>query len=287
MSDLSSGIVRPVTNSAPADDPLTRPEPWNAVATGYDESFYGISQDLVEAALQRLELTPSVVLLDVATGPGTFAVRAAPRVARVTAIDFAENMIERLRARARAAGLRNLEARVMDGQALELAGASFDTVVSMFGWFLFADRARGLGEMHRVAKPRGRVLVTSWATPDRNTALGAGMEALRAAMPELPRPPGPLPTQTPEICAGELRAAGFDRVGTEAVVFPLPLGSVEEYWRMFEHGGAPIVLLKKRLGDAGWREVSDRALAQLRQRFGSGAIELRSEAIFTSGVRPG
>jgi len=274
-----------MSSSAPSDDPLTRPEPWNAVAAGYDDAFFWRAADLTEAAIERLAPAASSAVLDLATGPGTFAVRVAKRVARVVAVDFAESMVERLRAHARREGLENVEAYVMDGQALELPDASFDAAASLFGWFLFADRARGLEEIERVVKPGARVLVTSWSTPDRNTVLGNGMEALRAALPDLPRPPSPPPTQIPEVCASEMRAAGFESVSTELVGLPMPLGSVDEYWKMFESGGAPIAVLQKKLGAEAWRAVSERALAHLRERLGTGPIELRAEAIFTSGVR--
>jgi SAM-dependent methyltransferase len=194
-------------------------------------------------------------------------------------------MVKRLRERVAEAGLTNVEAHVMDGHALELPDETFHVAVSMFGWFLFSDRARGLTEMRRVLVPGGRVLVTSWATPDRNTLLGNGMEALRAALPDLPRPPGPLPTQVPENVAAELRAAGFTAVQTEYVTRKMTFESVEEFWNLFEVGGAPIAVLRKKLGEASWQAASGRALQHLRDRFGTAPLELQAQAIFTSGTR--
>jgi ubiquinone/menaquinone biosynthesis C-methylase UbiE len=69
-----------MSNAAPPIDPLTLPEPWNAVATGYDETVFSLGVDLHEDAIRILQPSPSTVLLDVATGPGTFAIRVAPRV---------------------------------------------------------------------------------------------------------------------------------------------------------------------------------------------------------------
>ncbi len=274
-----------MSNAAPPADPLTVPEPWNAVAAGYDETLFSLWLGLHEDAIRILQPSPSSVLLDVATGPGTFAIRVAPRVARVVAVDFAENMIERLRARAREAGVENVDARVMNGEALELLDASFDAAVSMFGWFMFADRARGLSEMHRVLKPSGRVLVTSWSTADRNTLLGNGMDALRAALPELPRPAKPPATQSPETCATEMRAAGFFDVTTTLSTHPVSFPSADDYWDMLERSGAPLVVLRKKLGEEAWQAAKARAAAFLRERFGSGPVELQTEAIVTSGIR--
>jgi SAM-dependent methyltransferase len=265
-------------------DPLTLPGPWNAVAQGYDEEFFDQLPELTDRAIATLGASPDATVLDVATGPGTLAVKLAPKVARVIAVDFAEAMIERLKAHVVALGITNVEPHVMDGHALELPDGSVDAAASMFGIFLFDDRARALSELRRVVRPGGRVLVTSWLPPDRNTMIGAGMQALRDAIPELPKPAGPLPTQQPGVCAKELEAAGFSGVRAEIVEFPVLHESADSYFRSLEKAGAPLSLLKKKLGEVGFDAARGRALASLRARF-TEELDLRCAAIFTSGVR--
>ena len=269
----------------PPKDPLTEPEPWNVVATGYDEEFCTTLPGLLDSAVSHLGAPPESTVLDLATGPGTFAVRAAPRFAKIVAVDFAKQMIERLEAHLEREGIRNVEARVMDGHALTLPDASFDAVVSMFGWFMFSDRARALAEIHRVLRPGGRVLVTSWAPPDRNTVLGMGIEALRHALPDLPRPPGPLPTQIPETCAREVRAAGFRDVRTDLVRTTAEYDSVDTYWRTMERAGAPMVVLRKKLGDERFNETIRKGRDYLAAKLGSGRVTASAEAIYTSATR--
>jgi SAM-dependent methyltransferase len=266
-------------------DPLTLPGPWNAVAAGYDEETFAQLPGLTERALATLGAAPGATVLDVATGPGTLALRLARTVARVIAVDFAASMIERLKAHLVAEGLTNVEARVMDGHALELPDGSVDAAASMFGIFLFDDRPKALAELFRVVRPGGRVLVTSWLPPERNTLLGAALQALRDAIPELPRPAGPLPTQLPDACAAELGAAGFSAVRTELVELPARQPSVDAYFRSFERAGAPVGLLRKKLGEVGFDAARGRALASLRTRYGEGPLDLTGAAIFTSGVR--
>jgi hypothetical protein len=111
------------------------------------------------------------------------------------------------------------------------------------------------------------------------------MQALREAIPELPKPSGPLPTQTVEVCAAELAAAGFSAVKTEVVESTVTYPSVDDYFLSFERGGAPMALLRNKLGEIGYEAAKGRALASLRTRFGAGPLELRCAAIFTSGVR--
>jgi len=271
--------------AAPPQDPMTLPGPWNAVAAGYDEEFFAQLPVLVDDAIMTLSVPPSARVLDVATGPGTVAVRLAARVASVAAVDFAESMVERLRAHLAHDGVSNVEALVMDGQALTFADETFDAAVSMFGVFLFADRPRALAELRRVVRPGGRVLITSWMPPDENTLIGAGMSALRAALPELPRPAGPLPTQQPRVCEAELKAAGFRDVEARVVRLPVQYASVGAYFRTFERASAPFVLLRKKLGDAAFAAATERCLAALRGRYGEGPLELECAAIFTCGVR--
>lgn len=258
---------------------------WNTVAEGYDELWFEALPELTERAIQVVSPDPSMTVLDVGAGPGTFAVRVAPRVARVVAIDFADQMIARLRARLDRDAVANVETHVMDGQELSFGDASFDAVVSMFGWFMFPDRARGLAEFRRVVREGGRVLVTSWAPPDRNLALGAGMAALREALPDLPRPAGPLPTQIPDVCAEEMRAAGFADIGATIARSSIRYASVEAYWDVMVRAGAPMAMLRAKLGEDAWQAASDRALAALRSRHGDGEVRLDAEVIFTTGVR--
>jgi ubiquinone/menaquinone biosynthesis C-methylase UbiE len=270
----------------PPKDPLTEPGPWNAVAAGYDEVFFGQLPELTDAAIELLAPEKEDTVLDVATGPGTLAVRLAPRVHRVVAIDFAEAMIERLRLHMRQLHLHNLEVRVMDGQELLFGSGTFDSAISMFGLFLFDNRKRALEELFRVVVPGGRVLTASWATPDQNTLLGAGMQAIRAALPDLPRPQGPLPTQEPAKCAAELDAAGFERARTQVFKTSVKFASVEDYWRGFERAGAPVALLKKKLGEAGFADAASRIQGELRARLGDGSFSLDCAAIFTCGEVP-
>src|SRR5712691_6711765 len=98
----------------PPKDPLTEPGPWNQVAAGYDEVFFGKLPELTDAAIELLSPEREDTVLDIAAGPGTLSVRLAPRVRRVIAIDFAEVMIERLRGHIMRSLLANLEARVMN-----------------------------------------------------------------------------------------------------------------------------------------------------------------------------
>jgi SAM-dependent methyltransferase len=79
-----------------------------AFVAAYDaKQRYDPTADL--EALRGRGLGPSSVLLDMGCGTGTFALAAAPHVARVIAVDVSQPMLERLRARAVERGLQNVE----------------------------------------------------------------------------------------------------------------------------------------------------------------------------------
>ncbi|HYP88237.1 MAG TPA: methyltransferase domain-containing protein [Polyangiaceae bacterium] len=270
----------------PPKDPLTEPAPWNAIATAYDEVWFGQLPELTDAAIELLAPERGDRVLDVAAGPGTLAVRLAPRVGHVMAIDFAETMLVRLRGHIMRSRLPNLEARLMNGEDLQFEDSSFDAAISLFGVFLFDDRAQGLSEMFRVVVPGGHVLFSSWAPPEQNTLIGAGLAALREALPDLPRPSGPLPTQIPENCASELEAIGFEQVATQLFEKSVRFESVADYWRSFERASAPLLVLKEKLGADVYTQAVERAKAALRASWGESAIELQCSAILTIGERP-
>src|SRR5687767_11608397 len=92
--------------------PLQQPETWTATAAGYAE-MVAMGQ-YSEKALSLVGVRATDHVIDIATGPGTLAFLTAPRVARVTAIDFSSGMIEQLARRAAREGFTNVEGMVMD-----------------------------------------------------------------------------------------------------------------------------------------------------------------------------
>jgi demethylmenaquinone methyltransferase/2-methoxy-6-polyprenyl-1,4-benzoquinol methylase len=105
-------------------------------------------------------------VLDVATGTGDLALELAGRVApggEVVGSDFAEAMLER--ARAKAVGRPDVRFEWGDALALDHPDDTFAAATVAFGARNFADLDRGLGELARVVRPGGRVVVLEITTP--------------------------------------------------------------------------------------------------------------------------
>lgn len=180
---------------------------WNTAAQHYEKTAHPFTARYAEAALARVPLTPYSRVLDVAAGTGALALLAARTGAQVLATDFSPGMVARIAA----AGMPNVEAQVMDGQALALPDTGFDAVFSIFGVIMFPDWRKGLAEMARVTCPGGHGVVATWQDRGAATFLLLG-QVRRKLFPEregMSMPEGVKALSEPENFARELVAAGY------------------------------------------------------------------------------
>lgn len=100
-------------------------------------------------------------VLDVACGTGDMAVSLVERGCTVTGIDLSEEMLAIARQKA-----PMVTFMIADAEHLPFPDASFDAVTCAFGVRNFVHLEQGLGEMLRVLKPGGRMVILELATPD-------------------------------------------------------------------------------------------------------------------------
>lgn len=110
---------------------------------------------------ERLQPRQGEDWLDIATGAGAVARRAARAGARVTGVDFAPGLIESARRIARDEGLE-IQFEVGDAEALSCGDSSFDTVASSMGMIFAPDHEAVAREVARVCRPAGRLGFTAW-----------------------------------------------------------------------------------------------------------------------------
>lgn len=113
-------------------------------------------QGLAEALLKLL---PPLVIADLGAGEGTFSQLLAQRAQRVIAVDNSEKMVEFGAELARKHGVKNLEYRAGDLEALPVEDASVD--VAFFSQSLHHAQhpPRAVKEAWRILKPGGRIVV--------------------------------------------------------------------------------------------------------------------------------
>ncbi|MDR3514321.1 MAG: methyltransferase domain-containing protein [Azospirillaceae bacterium] len=133
---------------------------WDGLAD-YRKLAHDFTVFYAQRAWELADLPHGATVLDIAAGAGALALTAAHAGAKVLATDFSRGMIEAVLSHR----LPNLEAKVMDGQALDLPDEAFDAAFSMFGIMLFADWRKGLREMARVVRSGGIGSVGSWKEP--------------------------------------------------------------------------------------------------------------------------
>jgi len=185
---------------------------------------------LCGAALDAGRVTPGTHLLDAGCGAGLLALLASLRGAQVSALDASPALLAIARER-----LPTAEVREGDLEALPFSDGTFDVVAAVNSLFYAADMEKAASELSRVARPRGRVVVTAWGPPDRCDFLAAAMPILGPLMPPLPAgAPATHPVlalSQPGALAQVLERARLRVVEEGEVACPFVFASTETAWR--------------------------------------------------------
>jgi len=267
-------------SDAPKPSPLASPEPWSLVADDYTLELLPVFERFSRDALALAPTHAGARVLDVAAGPGTLTLLAAEAGRSVSAIDFSPEMVKNLKRRLNGAQL-GADVRVGDGQELPWGDAEFDAVFSMFGLMFFPDRARGFRELFRTLKPGGTAVVSSWAP--FHGIFASIMAAMREVLPDIPFGTGKGPLGEPAEFAAEFSAAGFGDVKVSPVTHRWNAESPAEVWAQSQRTTAPIVLLRRKLGEAKWAEVTRGVGERLEHQYGTGTVEVATTALLGSG----
>jgi SAM-dependent methyltransferase len=200
------------------------------LAQTYHSSFSIVSDRAVEPLLDAAHVKTGTRILDVATGPGTLAARAAERGASVIGVDVAPAMVALARKLHPA-----LDFRESTAEHLSFTASSFDSVISAFGIGHFSMPEHALTEFVRVLVPMGFVALSWWQDRSQNRMNGIFfdvIEELNVSTDSLP--PGPPVDRFFDEgrFAQALRSAGFDRVRIETVSFKHTLPGADELWNL-------------------------------------------------------
>ena len=130
---------------------------WDTMAPSYDRQIAFFERVQFAGGRQWLAARAVGHVLEVAIGTGR-NLPLYPAEMKITGIDLSPAMLaiaRRLAARLR----RQVDLRVGDAQALPFADNTFDTVLCALSLCSIPDPAQAIGEMARVLKPGGRLLL--------------------------------------------------------------------------------------------------------------------------------
>jgi demethylmenaquinone methyltransferase/2-methoxy-6-polyprenyl-1,4-benzoquinol methylase len=156
---------------------------------------YDLINDLQSAGLHRYWKSKAIGLarpepgdraLDVCCGTGDLTLALARRQAKVVGLDFSPLMLEFAQAKASKAGLE-VQFVCGDAQQVPFPDNSFEIVSVGYGLRNLARWEAGLGEMARVARSGGRVVVLDFGKPQSAVWRALYFAYLRLLVPWLGR----------------------------------------------------------------------------------------------------
>ena len=202
-------------------------------APGYDHPALRYFAQTAEAMANQLTLAGNEQILDVAAGTGHTAVQFAPRVPRgkVTAIDISPAMLAIAKAKAQAAGLRNVDFREMNMLDLAFPDCSFDLAVCAYGIFFVDDMLGLVRGIAAKVRPGGSLLISTFTDASFSPLVGMLIEQL--ARYGVPAPAmAAKRVNSHAQCQALFAEAGLTR--TESVTKPLGyhLPSADYWWAL-------------------------------------------------------
>jgi ubiquinone/menaquinone biosynthesis C-methylase UbiE len=202
---------------------------WAEKAESYGLLTGKITARFVEPLLDAAGVAAGMRVLDVATGPGYAARRAAERGAVATGVDIADELLAL--AHRTGGGVRFVRG---DAEDLPFAEHSFEALVCNFAINHFPRPERAIAEFARVIVPGGGIALSTWDLPERNRFLGILLDALRACgvtrRLETLAAPDPYRLADDAEFRALLRGAGLEDVDVRSVSLTQQVPDADELW---------------------------------------------------------
>jgi ubiquinone/menaquinone biosynthesis C-methylase UbiE len=201
------------------------------------ESMFTDTLPIHQWLVEHLEPREGQRILEIGAGPGDTGFLAAQRIGngQLVSTDLAPAMVDIARKRGEDFDVSNVEYRVLDAQAMDLEDASFDGILSRWGFMLMPDPAAALSECRRVLVEGGRLSFAVFTGPEENPFAGIPARILIDAG-HLPPPtpsewhPGILALGNRERLQTLLDGANFSSTQVEKVEMTWTFPDADAYW---------------------------------------------------------
>lgn len=196
---------------------------WDRISQLYLQEIDRRFTSVVDHVVRRGELKPGDRVLDLGTGTGSVAIRAAGQVGpagKVTGVDISPDMLAVARRRVAESGHTNIDLREGRAEQLPAPDGSLDVLLASLSLMYVVDRPVAAREMRRVLRPGGRFVAAVWAAAERCDIVMFQQTAGRFAPPPPVPGVGPGALADPTGFLAQLADAGIDAgVETEELGF--------------------------------------------------------------------
>lgn len=258
---------------------------YNAAADTFEADPLSFWSKYGRRTVERLQLREGDRVLDVCCGAGASAIPAAEAVGPnggVIAVDLAEELLKRGRAKAATAGLHWMKFQRGDMTALGFPDDHFDAVICVFGIFFVPDMESQVERLWRLVKPGGRLAITTWGTDIFAPAYGIWQTAVRRVRPDLHTAFNPWDRiTTPEAVQKLFVDAGAQPVEVMAESGSQPLGSPEDFWTMALGSGLRWII--EQMSDDVALDVEQEVVGRLAE---TGVDRVATNVIYAVASRP-
>ncbi|MFC2002413.1 class I SAM-dependent methyltransferase [Chloroflexota bacterium] len=132
---------------------------FNQKAPSWDETVAEKDRAKLRRMAKRLNMKPGSTVLDVGAGTGVFLPFILDEIGqdgRLIALDFAENMLRKARAKGFNGDIHYLQANIAN---LPLRDNIFDAIICYSSFPHFQDKPRSIAEISRVIKSGGKLII--------------------------------------------------------------------------------------------------------------------------------
>lgn len=231
---------------------------------------------------KRIDPSSVKVAVELACGTGRVTrhlCKAIAETSKLIASDISEDMLNIAKEKTKAT---NIEWRIIDVEDLPFDDNSINLVVCSFGYMLVSDKQRAFAETHRVLKPGGCLLMSTWDKLEFNAASYVYRKTVKKYLQEPVSEIYKLPfsmNDDNEI-RNYLQAAGFSKITIEKVDKVSVSATAKEAAFGLTQGGSIYNEIMKR--NPAWiDEIKETVEKELTEKYGAAPMIAPMRALIT------